>query len=507
MAADESTEWIDDYLDGDRSQELLTQLRGHLAANEENVRSFAHRVFLHQQLRDELFSQAAIECLQKTDVASAGPVLRHAGLLWSRADRYASRSSLLLMAMVIGIVGVGTWWLTNRSATPSVARQVEVVAKQSADGKLGDGTPIASASVPGLPTISSMQFGHGTSKLRLDGIGSMLIEGPADFSLVGPMRARMTCGRIKVRVTEKTGHGFVVETPYGEVTDLGTEFGLDLTRHDEAGLVVFEGSVDLRVPSSGVLNGSTVQRLIGGEAVTFREGVAPQRMMAITSGGGAIFTPTKNSSPDRTREPIIVDVSDNLPEGETKKFYEIVPGGLQEDALAFVDREHEWNGKSAKGIPKHLLGADYVKSFNENKLSTEIEVKLAIARPARVFVFFDTRMTPPDWLLRDFRQTRDSIGMDLYRGPRSKLNHRGRGPGISVEIRFNVWERVVSDPTVLVLGPANSGSETKPHSTNYGIAAIPLLTKKKVAAKPISRTKSVTAAEIIAQPENQIDSP
>jgi hypothetical protein len=67
--------------------------------------------------------------------------------------------------------------------------------------------------------------------------------------------------------------------------------------------------------------------------------------------------------------------------------------------------------------------------------------------------------------------------MDLYRGPRSKSNHRGLGPGISVEIRFNVWERVVSEPTVLVLGPANAGSETKPHSTNYGIAAIPLLTK------------------------------
>ena len=45
----------------------------------------------------------------------------------------------------------------------------------------------------------------------------------------------------------RAGKGFVVETPYGEITDQGTEFGIDLTEKGQAGLVVFEGAVDLRV--------------------------------------------------------------------------------------------------------------------------------------------------------------------------------------------------------------------------------------------------------------------
>ena len=396
--------------------------------------------------------------------------------------KYALTVRPLALAAMVGLVAIGIVWLMGPRA--KMVERVEqkepaavAVARENATIKPAAPSPPAVAP-RGLPTISSLQFGEGTSKLRLDGIGSMLIEGPADFSLIGPMRAKMTRGRIKVRVTEKTGHGFVVETPYGEVTDLGTEFGLDLTRDDEAGLVVFEGSVDLRVPSSSVLNGSKVQRLIGGEAVTFGEDGTPQRLMAITSGGGAIFAPTKDSRIDRTREPIIVDVSDNLPAGKTRKFYEIVPGGLQEDTLAFVDRQHEWNGKDSRGIPSFLLGADYVKCFNENKLRMGMEVQVTLARPARLYVFLDTAMEPPTWLQQGFKKTGKQIGLDGYSGPKSRFRgERGKGPGVSIEDRFNIWERIVREPSIITLGSANTGSATI-RSNNYGIAAVPLIIKK-----------------------------
>lgn len=86
--------------------------------------------------------------------------------------------------------------------------------------------------------IYNTQLVSGTTRFTLPKVGYVIVEGPAEFNLLSPMRARLNSGRIKMRVTEESGHGFVVETPYGEVTDLGTEFGIDMSEKGKAGLVV-----------------------------------------------------------------------------------------------------------------------------------------------------------------------------------------------------------------------------------------------------------------------------
>jgi len=48
------------------------------------------------------------------------------------------------------------------------------------------------------------------------------------------------------------------------------------------------------------------------------------------------------------RSSIITDIRDNVRDGVDAKFYRIVPGGLREDAPAYVDREHQWNGDRQK---------------------------------------------------------------------------------------------------------------------------------------------------------------
>ena len=98
-----------------------------------------------------------------------------------------------------------------------------------------------------LPEVTAIKIGPQTTELELARIGSVILEGPTDFELVGPMRARLTKGKIRFRVTDKHGRGFVVDTPYGEITDLGTEFGVDVQEQEPTSLVVFDGEVDLRV--------------------------------------------------------------------------------------------------------------------------------------------------------------------------------------------------------------------------------------------------------------------
>jgi hypothetical protein len=156
---------------------------------------------------------------------------------------------------------------------------------------------------------------------------------------------------------------------------------------------------------------------------------------------------------------------------------------MREDALAFVDREfHEWNGVDASGMPAYLLGADYVRMFNDDKVDNNFEMYVTIDRPAMLFVFFDDRLTPPKWLRDNFQDTGDKIGMDVGPFTEGKLVFTaerfstGVGPGVSVDNVLSIWQRRVPVPTTLRLG----ATETPNTDINmYAVAAIPLEDAKK----------------------------
>jgi hypothetical protein len=336
------------------------------------------------------------------------------------------------------------------------------------------------------PVVNSLQYDAGTVTIALDKIGTVTIEGPTDFRMVGPQRARLNYGNITVHVTEPTGHGFVVETPDGDVTDFGTKFTLNVAKGSDTKLIVREGSVDLR-PGTWKQPGESdrIQRLVGGQAVSFNAAGNVQRIMSIVAS-----QPDDPESPDsaanKRKQPLITGVADNLRDPKTRNYYEIVPQGLREDAVAYVDRVgHQWNGIDKRGMPAYLLGADYVKPFNDDKLSTDVEISVTLSRPAKLYVFFDERLLEPEWLLKGFRKTGDFMGLDMrltqeespspYAHANKASGRRsGVGPGKSVDHRFTIWERMVEQPGPVTLGPKEISSKT---SGMYGIAAVELESK------------------------------
>jgi hypothetical protein len=336
----------------------------------------------------------------------------------------------------------------------------------------------------------------GSAQLALAGIGSVVLQGPADFELMGPKRARLKYGRIKVAVTKPGERGFVVEMPNGEVTDLGTEFGIDVSQQGPNGLVVFKGAVDLRVPNSP-LNTSQVhiERLVEGDGVVVNSAGGVDRIMAIFTGRDATFGQVADGSAG-SPAPVIIDVKDNLRSAETRKFYEIVPQGLNEDARAYVDRpEHEWNGIDQRGMPDYLNGADYVKPFNGDKMRTGFELQVTLGRPARLFVFFDNRIPAPKWLSSSFRNTGDLVGMDMgpmydSQGKMTRRTPRGVGPGDEVDNAFSVWEQVVTKAGTVILGP-NSGESS--YTGMYGVAAVALVPTIRQ-QDSVDRAAPITAA-------------
>jgi hypothetical protein len=327
--------------------------------------------------------------------------------------------------------------------------------------------------------VSSVRLDSGTANLALPGVGHVIVEGPAEFELVEPLRARLNRGRIKMRVTEKSGHGFTVETPFGNVMDLGTEFGLDVSEKGQAGVVVFDGAVNLQVAeSSDKPDFSRTEHLERGDGVTFREGGKLDRIMSIVTGSAATFQ--QRTDERAGSKSVILDVSDNRRTTETKKFYEIVPGGLREDVQAYVDRpQHDWNGVTSDGLPSYLVGADYVKPFNDDKVQKNIEINVTLSCPAKLYVFFDDRLPTPAWLKKVFRKTSDKIGLDVGDWAGSKRHFiRADGPGVSIDAQFSIWVRTVKEPSTVTLGP-NAFDPINTSSGMYGIAAVALETEKE----------------------------
>ena len=216
------------------------------------------------------------------------------------------------------------------------------------------------------------------------------------YQLISETRARVLLGKVTADVADKA-KGFSILTPRATVVDLGTQFGINVTDVGSTDVVVFKGAVNVDFPATQ--EGSSRQRRLGtGEAVHVDAQGTESRIISISDEW---FSDRPEA--DLAHPPIITGVRDNI-EREAWNYYQIVHAGMGEDAKAFVDREsHEWNGITAAGMPSYLLGGDYVKMFNNDKVRNGIEIRVTVGRPAKLYILFDDRIPAPSWL-REFSQ-------------------------------------------------------------------------------------------------------
>ena len=200
--------------------------------------------------------------------------------------------------------------------------------------------------------------------------------------------------------------------------------------------------------------------------------------MSVITGSHIPYNLPSDAGEIHTKQ-VIANVSDNIHAAETNKFYEIVPAGLREDALAYGDRSHEWNGVTSAGMPAYLAGADYVKTFNSDNAQAQQEIYLTLAKPAKIYLFLDVRAAVPEWLKRDFRNTGDRIGLDASATlPNREIK---TGAGLGIDEQMSIWERVVREPSTIILGsnPATINGNIPMPPAMYGIAAVPLAAEER----------------------------
>lgn len=166
---------------------------------------------------------------------------------WLRATRRRTRGRWTAAAgTVAAAVTIAAVLLPRRPApAPVVARVVAATVQSIAGAAAGDhGLLSDGAAIPAGESVetaqgatASLQWGGAT--LRLDGGTRVRLDS----------RRRLSLARGALFIASNNERGLVVQTPFGAVTDIGTQFEVRLTA-ERLRVRVREGRVDLRAHSA-----------------------------------------------------------------------------------------------------------------------------------------------------------------------------------------------------------------------------------------------------------------
>lgn len=460
-------ETVDALADGYATVSDLETLSQQLKGNKSALREYVEHVGLHSALDWVITSREPFEQFDSPPIATPvqpGPAAASTSLL----------APLLGIAATVALAfGMAAFWAYGPSG--DVVNDCAAITNCSADAKWSvldaKGAPAMRSDLAEGATI---HLTAGDLLVNFKDGAEVNLTAPAIMQVAAPDRAIAVRGKLTATVNEEA-IGFSIDTPHAQVVDLGTQFGMEVDDLGQTDVVVFEGEVDLSygpVEHDAKLWKRRTMRT--GEAVRVDGQGGANRIVSIKSDR---FNVRQMVPTDESLAPTISDVRDNIRSTESWNYYEVVLGGMREDARAYVDRVgHEWNGLDTSGMPSYLLGGDYVRMFNNDKWAKDYELEISLARPATLYVLFDDRSAAPDWLTENFEDTGDNIGLD--RGPFTMrksgvLNEdfaSGVGPGMSVEDTLSVWRRRIDHAGVVRIGGTQS-----PHiSINmYGVVAVP----------------------------------
>lgn len=372
---------------------------------------------------------------------------------------------LMALAAVVIVGGAATlWWKRTARDRPGLS---EVAAAEVVD----EGSVVWSENNTALHSDGSihpgrLEFESGLLTLRFRSGATVTFRGDSSIRIVSDMLVRLVRGQATAQVPH-WAKGFTIETADVEVVDQGTQFGVMASGNSSAtDVVIFEGAVDIR-PTGGPQN--VVKRLVQGQAARVSRDGALNRIAEVRGDTKKGWSTTADSGIPAS---VFASIRDNIPStGGTDYFYfcQVTPGGLQEDAKAYVERRpHQWNGLTAAGLPDFLRGADLCRTFNDYRYMSDFEMVVKLARPANLYVFFDDRVPTPDWLIERFENTGVKIGLD--EGPDEGIpDHRTAvGPGNSIDNVFTVWRRRCKGDEVVKIGAMGTRADAR---AMYGVAA------------------------------------
>ncbi len=456
--------------DADR-QELcdLLELRPELAAGLADD-ALVHGLLLWQ-------SEDISECID-LELAAAGRQLAQADAKVRPLRRAARLGTWALAASLLLGAGIVLWQGIERRRVADVALADAALAGDDALGEVVEQEGVfwsnsSTALQKGrLIYPGSLQSNAGAYTIQFRSGPLMHVYGGSELRIESDMLVHLDQGRATAHVPE-SGIGFTIKTPIVNVIDQGTQFGVAVGEGGKTDVIVFDGRVDLQEDGP-----APPKQLIRGEGVSINAQGNIGRLTQIQRdhqrGWWTIDHPDSAAN-------IIREVSDNIPPSAGSKYicYQISFNGLEEDAFAYADHQHQWNGLTRSGLPDFLLGADYVQTFNDYRYMNDFQMTIKFSQPAILYLFFDNRVPTPAWLQAGFEDTGVDIGLDEGPWPEGDRAFRPElpekfnsvGGGNSIDNTFSVWRRRCDDGAPVTLGPVGSSSGAR---AMYGFAATPL---------------------------------
>jgi len=295
----------------------------------------------------------------------------------------------------------------------------------------------------------AIRFQDGTEAIAL---------GPAELVVVSEHLIALRRGTVTVDVKPASKKKFRVSTPTTRVLDIGTRFGVSVPEEQvETEVVVFEGAVELERTDETAWE--RPQILFAGDSVLVSPGHRLHRVMSVRY---------EKYHQSAVQQSVFRDIKDNL--SSTRRAYRLVPGGMGEDALAYVDRMDEWNGIDGDGMPEFLVGADYIMPFVDEHQSRDFRLEVVMDQDSYLYLLVDSTLETPEWISKAYADTGHSVGLDQGYTLDKRLQ-TGAGPGDSVDRAFRIYRRTVSKGERVVLGDS---TEEDGHRLMYGICAAPI---------------------------------
>ncbi len=269
--------WFGETPAPERAAHLLRRLREEAAFRA----AFVAEIRLHGMLRTALAGeprwlelQAELGLLEPTAPPTPDFTRRVSAAL---ARHSALQHRRIQVGWILGLaaaltLAIAVLWLRPRPATSPVAFAVVVQADAAIGGRAAN-RPVALQSV--LPR-GPFSLASGRLSLALFNGVRLHLEGPVELDLVSDERIVCRSGRLRVMVPEGA-EGFVVETPGASVTDLGTEFGIEVG-DGATEVVVYRGQAEVALLSPG---GQPQRSQIVGEQEAWRLDPARGQMRSI----------------------------------------------------------------------------------------------------------------------------------------------------------------------------------------------------------------------------------
>ena len=170
--------------------------------------------------------------------------------------------ALAAVSVFVALLGLSRFVLFSHSPRPSAPSVAMLTHAFDTVWNHSGGRSVGESLAPGW-----LRQKAGMTQIEFARGARVVLEGPAELQVVSDNSVVLQNGRMRAIVPEPA-HGFTVKTPQVTVTDLGTQFGLDITEK-AAEIHVLEGRVEFRVAGE-----TQPQALRVGEAMRVENGKA-----------------------------------------------------------------------------------------------------------------------------------------------------------------------------------------------------------------------------------------